>query len=261
MATLAVLQRSDENLAFVSATDDATALAAKLSDMQPFGIEVFASFPGKASLLPTVQSILQARHLSNGWYETSAALLAEAVCQVSQVAQNGPETSDAGSDGPSPPDSEEDFAPSTSVPVQQASPPASDDEVPPHPPVQKAKSSRGQAKLPRESSRSPRRQTAAAGKKPATAQEPAKPEQLANHSQQIDPAWHNLLIPCPRGEADLAATIRRALKALLGRWQADWVLSSYTERILRSAGSQCGRYFVNAQGETVRLTAPPATVC
>jgi hypothetical protein len=69
--------------------------------------------------------------------------------------------------------------------------------------------------------------------------------------QQIDPAWHLLLESCTREEADKATVIRRTLKKTLGRWQADSVLSNYKEACLRIG--PCGRYILNAQGQTMRL--------
>ena len=85
MASLAILQRSDGNLALITATDNAAVLARRLATMQPFEVEVFAEFPGKALLLPMVQSMLQAQHHANGWYAISAAEVVLAVCQVFTV--------------------------------------------------------------------------------------------------------------------------------------------------------------------------------
>lgn len=72
-------------------------------------------------------------------------------------------------------------------------------------------------------------------------------------SQGIDPSWHALLEPCPREDADKATVIRRTLKSVLGRWQAEAILSAYKETILRIG--PCGRYFKNGKGETLRLAA------
>jgi len=82
MATLAILQQSKSDIALLTATDDASELAGKLASMQPFDVEVFAEFPGKAALLPVVQSILEAKHHANGWYAVSPAEVAQAVCQA-----------------------------------------------------------------------------------------------------------------------------------------------------------------------------------
>ena len=65
MTTLAILQRSDGNLALITATDDAAALAGRLATMQSFDVEVFAEFPGKVPLLAYVQSMIQAQPLAN----------------------------------------------------------------------------------------------------------------------------------------------------------------------------------------------------
>ena len=63
---------------------------------------------------------------------------------------------------------------------------------------------------------------------------------------------HQLLEPCPKEAADKATTIRRQLKADLGRWQADAVLSLFKEVCLRHQGV-CSRYFTNAARVTVKL--------
>ena len=64
-----------------------------------------------------------------------------------------------------------------------------------------------------------------------------------------------LLEPCPKEDADKATVIRRQLKADLGRWQAEAVLSCYVEACLRHQG-KCSRYFVDEAGATLRLIAP-----
>ena len=63
------------------------------------------------------------------------------------------------------------------------------------------------------------------------------------------------LEPCPKEVADYATIVRRRLKADLGRWQAEAVLSSYGEACLRHQG-KCSRYFVDNTGSTLRLRKP-----
>ena len=82
MTTLAILRQSDSGLTMITATDDAATLAYRLAVMQPFDVEVFAEFPGKASLTLSVQSMLQGRHHANGWYAASGAEVTEAACRV-----------------------------------------------------------------------------------------------------------------------------------------------------------------------------------
>ncbi len=62
----------------------------------------------------------------------------------------------------------------------------------------------------------------------------------------------HFLETCPREDADRVATIRKHLKAELGRWQADAVMSCYTEACLRHQG-KCGRYLVDDARGTLRL--------
>jgi hypothetical protein len=174
MATLAILQRSDRDIALVVATEDATALAYRLGEQQSFEVQVFAAFPHKAGLLPVVQNTLRALHLANGWYAAHVEEAVAAVCKASaQNAEQQPE------------------------------------EV--------------GASVPEDTCR-----------------------------ERADPGWQALLEPCARQEADKATTIRRTLKRLLGRWQAEAVLSTHKESCLRIGGG-CGRYIVNGQGETLRL--------
>ena len=78
-------------------------------------------------------------------------------------------------------------------------------------------------------------------------------EDESPQTQQIDPAWHSLLEPCTREQADRATVIRRTLKKTLGRWQAESVLCAYKEACLRIG--PCGRYILNVQGQTMRLAA------
>ena len=68
----------------------------------------------------------------------------------------------------------------------------------------------------------------------------------------FEPLACRLLEPCAKGEAHKATTIRKQLRLELGRWQAEAVLSLYTEVCLRSKGV-CSRYFVDSAGMTLRL--------
>jgi hypothetical protein len=82
LTTLALLQRSDNALTRVAATDDAPALATRLGAMQPFSVRVFAEFPQKAALLPRVQEALQAQRCANGWYNAAVEAIALIVCEA-----------------------------------------------------------------------------------------------------------------------------------------------------------------------------------
>ena len=61
-----------------------------------------------------------------------------------------------------------------------------------------------------------------------------------------------LLEPCKKEEAQKATVVRRWLKAAMGRWQADAVLSCYSEVCLRSNGV-CSRYFVDGGRRPLKL--------
>lgn len=258
MVSLAVLHRSDTDLAFLAATEDASALAATLAASQPFEVEVFAEFPHKGDLLPTVQSILGSH--AKGWYTTDPMSIVKAVCLAVKGSQTEVQTPDSTSDGNTSQDAE-DRPPGAD---RQASPDSDESSI--------AQPSATQSKPRR--SRSPRK-TAASNeakkqivaetnltaakippkRKPSTGtQQPSETKETPEPSAAINPAWHDLLTACPRDEADTATTIRRTLKRLLGRWQADSVLSAYSERILR-IGGVCGRYILNAEGATLKLTA------
>ena len=71
-------------------------------------------------------------------------------------------------------------------------------------------------------------------------------------SAVFEPLAHSLLEPCPRDFADQATVIRKRLKEDFGRWQAEAVLSCYTEACLRHQGKR-RRYFVNNEKATLRL--------
>jgi hypothetical protein len=177
---LAVLQRSDQDVALVAVTEDAAELARKLGELQPFEVQVFAIFPYKAAVLPTVHNMLRAQHLCNGWYAATAEDATIVICQACCKSM--------------PQDHSENVEHSVGDSVKQNT---SDDE-------------------------------------------------------QMQLKWHALLEPCPREEADKATTIRRTLKELLGRWQADSILSTCKEVCLRINGNP-GRYIVNTRGELLRL--------
>ena len=57
---------------------------------------------------------------------------------------------------------------------------------------------------------------------------------------------------CPRDAADTATTIRKHLKAEIGRWQADAVMSCHREACLRQNG-KCSRFLMEIAGTTLRL--------
>ena len=68
----------------------------------------------------------------------------------------------------------------------------------------------------------------------------------------FEPLARRLLEPCVKDAADKATTIRKRLKADLGRWRAEAVLSLCNEVCLRHKGV-CSRYFTDKAGETLRL--------
>jgi len=70
---------------------------------------------------------------------------------------------------------------------------------------------------------------------------------------EFNPAWHKLLAPCSREEAQRATVIRRALREKIGLWQAAALLNHYREVPLRCAGQSCQRFLVSCNGEVMRL--------
>ena len=68
----------------------------------------------------------------------------------------------------------------------------------------------------------------------------------------FEPLARRVLECCPKEDADKATTIRRRLKADLGRWQAEAVLSLFREAPLKHKGV-CSRYFTDGAGKTIRL--------
>jgi hypothetical protein len=249
MVSLAVLQRADTNLALLVATEDASALAANLAASQPFEVEVFAEFPQKGDLLPTVQSLLGLH--AKGWYATDAVSIVKAVCLAVKGNQTEPQTPDSSSDGGTSREAE-DLPPAAQRPAS----PDSDESMATQSKPHRSRSPRKLA-APKDLKKQAVTKKAAAAKEIAQNEQQtteAKDEPTKEPSAAINPAWHDLLTACPRDEADTATAIRRTLKRLLGRWQADSVLSAYSERILR-IGGVCGRYILNAEGATLRLTA------
>ena len=63
-----------------------------------------------------------------------------------------------------------------------------------------------------------------------------------------------LVEPCLIDEADRATVVRKRLKAEMGRWQADAVLSCFSEVCLKNKGV-CGRYFVDGSRRPLKLKA------
>jgi len=77
-------------------------------------------------------------------------------------------------------------------------------------------------------------------------------EEQCPAAADFEPLAHLLLEPCAKHEAQKATAIRKQLKTKLGRWQAEAVLSLYSEVCLRSGG-KCSRYFVDSAGVPLRL--------
>ena len=68
----------------------------------------------------------------------------------------------------------------------------------------------------------------------------------------FEPLACRLLEPCLKDAAHKATTIRKRLKADLGRWRAEAVLSCCNEVCLRHKGVR-SRYFTDKNGATLRL--------
>ena len=236
MASLVVLHKPDASLTLVAATENAQALARSLNASLPFGVEVFAEFPGQSELLPLVQGLLGVHN--NGWHITDATSAVKAVC-LAATPVGDPQSLDPTSDT----DTSQQLSEPPPLPKQTSSPES--DALP------QAKPGRSRNKF----------ENAAVAEKEAV-EEPCK--KMPNRSKiaatlqaaNVDPSWHLLLAPCQRDEADTATAIRKTLKRQLGRWQADSVLSQYNERILRIGGNS-GRYILNAEGATMRLANLP----
>ena len=69
----------------------------------------------------------------------------------------------------------------------------------------------------------------------------------------IEPAWHDLLRPCPKEHADKATVIRKALKEQLGALPAAALLGNYREAVLRLPGKGSQRFIVDCKGEAMKL--------
>jgi hypothetical protein len=69
----------------------------------------------------------------------------------------------------------------------------------------------------------------------------------------VEPAWHDLLQPCTKEQADKATVIRKALAAELGALPAAALLSNYREAVLRLPGKGSQRFIVDCKGEARRL--------
>jgi hypothetical protein len=74
----------------------------------------------------------------------------------------------------------------------------------------------------------------------------------------IEPAWHDMLQPCPKERADKATVIRKALAAQLGALPAAALLSNYREAVLRLRGKGSQRFIVDWKGEAMRLAREEA---
>ena len=65
---LALLKRSDADLLLPVACDAPETLAAELSALQPFTVEVVAEWAGCAGKLPAIQSLMWQKLVRNGWF-------------------------------------------------------------------------------------------------------------------------------------------------------------------------------------------------
>jgi hypothetical protein len=92
--TLALLKRSDADLLLPVACDAPERLAAELSALQPFHVEVLAVWEGCAGKLPLIQSALWQKLVRNGWFsvtEQEARQLINGLCKQEDEA-SPPET-------------------------------------------------------------------------------------------------------------------------------------------------------------------------
>ena len=88
---LALLKRSDADLVLPVACDAPDALAAELSTLHPFTVDVVAVWPTVAGKLHFVQQVLWPTHAGNGWFRAAvpdATQLINNVCQ--RQADTGP---------------------------------------------------------------------------------------------------------------------------------------------------------------------------
>jgi hypothetical protein len=69
---LALLRRSDTDLILPVACDAPERLAAELSALQPFSVEVVAAWAGCAGKLPLIQNALWSRLVRNSWFSVAA---------------------------------------------------------------------------------------------------------------------------------------------------------------------------------------------
>jgi hypothetical protein len=69
---LALLKRSDADLVLPVACDAPERLAAELSALQPFSVEVVATWARCAGKLPLIQSTLWQKLVRNGWFSVAA---------------------------------------------------------------------------------------------------------------------------------------------------------------------------------------------
>ena len=67
-------------------------------------------------------------------------------------------------------------------------------------------------------------------------------------------AWgDDVLVPCPKGDAETAAFVRQALREKLGDQAAAEILGRYKQRVMRDRNGWNQRYWVDAGGSTLRL--------
>jgi hypothetical protein len=88
------------------------------------------------------------------------------------------------------------------------------------------------------------------GRSNADQSKPATIEELA---ASVEPAWHDLLQPCSKEQAEKATVIRKTLASQLGVLPAAALLSNYREAVLRLPGKGSQRFIVDCKGEARRL--------
>jgi hypothetical protein len=86
---LALLKRSDTDLLLPVACDVPERLAAELSALQPFSVEVVAMWEGCAGKLPSIQSALWSKLVRNSWFSVAVE---EAVQLMNEACKQEEET-------------------------------------------------------------------------------------------------------------------------------------------------------------------------
>ena len=96
---LVLLKRSDADLVLPVACDAPERLAAELSTLQPFTVEVVAMWAGCAGKLPLIQSTLWHKLVRNGWFSLAgqeAKQLIDEACEQQEEYTKNPKTFDLG---------------------------------------------------------------------------------------------------------------------------------------------------------------------